>query len=433
MITYKFLGNVPNNQIIDFYKQNNIDCFITTSESEGLPVSIMEAESSGIPIIATDVGGISEMIANNGILLPANPTREDVAEAIIKIMQSSSHDKRNMSNSSRLIWEKYFDAEKNAKKFIELLVNQYCLNNKKVFFLTEGYPYYNNEKSFLEEELKALLEHYEVTIISRVSSKLDSKEILNAQKNIDSISGYNNELKVMAFYDKWSLLNSALYSFKYLFDRQTRLERKDIFKAGEKIRIRLWESIKYYSKAQDFYKWFKKQEWRLDDFDGSLMYSYWNTQPFLGLCMHKNELPNTNMITRLHGYDYQDERWLKSIRKPFMRTIDEIADGLVFVSETGKNYHSCKNGSQEHMNKYHVSYIGSNNANKDSSAINTHIRNSFIMVSCASMIPLKRIDLIIDSLGVIREKMQDVDITWVHFGDGELMTDLEERAKKVLG
>ena len=41
-----------------------VDLFLTVSANEGIPVSIMEAQSFGIPVIATDVGGISEIVNN---------------------------------------------------------------------------------------------------------------------------------------------------------------------------------------------------------------------------------------------------------------------------------------------------------------------------------------------------------------------------------
>jgi len=56
-VTYYSYGLIPNKEVFDVYRENNIDVFINTSKSEGLPVSIMEAQSCGIPIIATSVGG----------------------------------------------------------------------------------------------------------------------------------------------------------------------------------------------------------------------------------------------------------------------------------------------------------------------------------------------------------------------------------------
>ena len=62
------------------------DIFITTSVSNGTPVSLLEAMASGLPSIATSVGGIPEWIENgkNGILIPPR-SPEAVADAILRL------------------------------------------------------------------------------------------------------------------------------------------------------------------------------------------------------------------------------------------------------------------------------------------------------------------------------------------------------------
>lgn len=62
------------------------DIFITTSVSDGTPVSILEAMASGLPCIATAVGGIPEWVEHNqtGLLIkPGSP--EQVADAILTL------------------------------------------------------------------------------------------------------------------------------------------------------------------------------------------------------------------------------------------------------------------------------------------------------------------------------------------------------------
>ena len=60
--------------------------FCLPSISEGLPFTILEAMFSGCPIVATDVGNISETLAGTGLLVePNNPA--DLARALIVLLQ----------------------------------------------------------------------------------------------------------------------------------------------------------------------------------------------------------------------------------------------------------------------------------------------------------------------------------------------------------
>ena len=121
-ITYSLLGHVSNSDIMEYYVENTVDCFILTSSSEGIPVSIQEALSYGIPIIGTDVGGLSETIDGNGILLSSNPSIPDITRALEKMIELEQNDKILMRERSYQIWREKFDSDKNYKSFVEQLM-----------------------------------------------------------------------------------------------------------------------------------------------------------------------------------------------------------------------------------------------------------------------------------------------------------------------
>ncbi len=113
------LGRVPNEKVKEFYRTEKIDLFVNVSTTEGLPVSMMEAMSYSIPVIATDVGGVGEIVKDgyNGMLIPADFSDEEFAEKIKEIILSSKSEREIMRNNSRTFWEDNFDAEKNYTHF----------------------------------------------------------------------------------------------------------------------------------------------------------------------------------------------------------------------------------------------------------------------------------------------------------------------------
>jgi len=66
------------------------DVFVTTSVSDGTPVSLLEAMACGLPVVATAVGGIPEWIENGktGLLIP--PENPDIlAEKILMLAEDA--------------------------------------------------------------------------------------------------------------------------------------------------------------------------------------------------------------------------------------------------------------------------------------------------------------------------------------------------------
>jgi glycosyltransferase involved in cell wall biosynthesis len=115
-VEIKMLGEIDNKTILDLYAQEPIDLFISMSETEGLPVSMMEAISFGIPILCTNVGGCSEVATKeSGILIEDPYDFKGVAQCLTKIKNKEivfNH------KSIRKFWEEQFNGEKNMKSLI---------------------------------------------------------------------------------------------------------------------------------------------------------------------------------------------------------------------------------------------------------------------------------------------------------------------------
>lgn len=120
-INYKFIGHIDNQGLMNMYKKGFFDVFINVSESEGLPVSIMEAISFGIPVIATDVGGTSEAVKENlnGLLLKKDFSDDELCQAIRYFASLTSNEKEKIRQRTRHYWQEHFSADNNYKTFIE--------------------------------------------------------------------------------------------------------------------------------------------------------------------------------------------------------------------------------------------------------------------------------------------------------------------------
>lgn len=112
-----FLGQLSNKDVHEWLSITNVDVIINASESEGVPVSLMEAMSYGIPAIAPDIGGISTLIVeNNGYLMSS---AADVYEIIMGLETIFSlQDVNSYRNSARNMIDRQFNAEKNYKAFV---------------------------------------------------------------------------------------------------------------------------------------------------------------------------------------------------------------------------------------------------------------------------------------------------------------------------
>lgn len=125
-IKWQFMGRVSNREMLDYYEKEKPHVLINTSESEGLPVSMMEAMSYGIPVIGTNVGGVKEIVKDhrNGYLLNADANSRAIAAAISNFYHQSEQEYRAMSCCARKTYNKRYDAKVNYGKFVEILLEK---------------------------------------------------------------------------------------------------------------------------------------------------------------------------------------------------------------------------------------------------------------------------------------------------------------------
>ena len=123
-IVYKMHGQVTNQAFLYFITHNPVHVFVNVSSSEGIPVSIMEAMSAGIPCVATAVGGTPELVNNNnGILLEQNPQAQDITNALMTVIALSEKEYSSMKQKAFEMWENTYNADKNYRQFVQEYLN----------------------------------------------------------------------------------------------------------------------------------------------------------------------------------------------------------------------------------------------------------------------------------------------------------------------
>ena len=84
------------------------DGMVLPSHTEGSPHVVLEAMSAGVPIVATSVGGVPEILQNSetAILVPAHNS-EALAAGIAKLLESPGDANRLAANSKQVLRERF--------------------------------------------------------------------------------------------------------------------------------------------------------------------------------------------------------------------------------------------------------------------------------------------------------------------------------------
>lgn len=97
------------------------DAFCMSSVYEGLPISILEAMSVGLPILSTNVGGIPDVVKDgeNGLLSPTLEV-EDYVQMLKRYLSLSEEERKRMSENNTVAFSQKYDIEKTADEYLKL-------------------------------------------------------------------------------------------------------------------------------------------------------------------------------------------------------------------------------------------------------------------------------------------------------------------------
>ena len=127
----EFMGTIENTKLPLYLHATDI--FVRPSRSEGLGTSFIEAMAAGLPVVATQEGGIADFLFD-AKRNPEKPTTgwavdkdspEQIAEAVKEIMSNPSQVSRVIQNAQELVKETY-DWNLVAKDMKEKVFGKLC-------------------------------------------------------------------------------------------------------------------------------------------------------------------------------------------------------------------------------------------------------------------------------------------------------------------
>ena len=292
------------------------------------------------------------------------------------------------------------------------------MSQKILFIISDQFPYGQGE-TFLETESNYYDKFDSVIILSNYVGKKTEKRKLN------------NKIKIIRpeqlFFRSNSTIIKMLYSFNCLFSKKFYKELVELL-INKKLNFEtIIHLISYTTKSnlsiKYALKWLIKN---VDEKDFVTFYSYWlYFESYIATQLSKKAAINSSTISRVHGFDLYEERHPNSYIPYRKNTLSDL--NMIYpISKSGKKY--LTNKYPELSSKVEVSYLGTLNEYKTNfvslKADTIHI------VSCSRLVPLKRVELIIEALELLSN--EKIMITWSHIGDGELKEQLVSSAERRL-
>lgn len=119
-IDWRLAGQVDNTRVLEYYESDKVSVLLSLSRFEGIPISMMEAQSRGIPVVALSVGGIPELVtADTGVLISPGASVPSIAQALESAVTPGRFDHAKVRQTLR----GNYDAAANYERFAESLLS----------------------------------------------------------------------------------------------------------------------------------------------------------------------------------------------------------------------------------------------------------------------------------------------------------------------
>lgn len=274
--------------------------------------------------------------------------------------------------------------------------------------VTESFPFGESEIGFLLTEFEAMCRHFEVTILS--------------YSNQERLS-YNIPQTVKAYHLRHSRpgMTELLSAIK---NHEVQKDIRQMCRTTTSLKMKVLRAVDivvYSAKADHLLKQMQDiiVRQKID-----IVYTYWCTQATVAALRLKKVFPKLKVITRFHGFDLYQERQIHGWQ-PLRPFIAQNADALIFACRTSKQYFQ-NTWPGEWSRRSQIAYLGTERACWKKEQFHS---NKLMIISCSNLIPLKRVELIVQALALLPDT---VPVEWHHFGDGASRNDLEQLAKRLL-
>ncbi len=113
----RMLDTVPHAELLRMYRERRVDCVVLPSFHEGLSVALVEAMAYGVPVVATAVGGVHELLEHGaGVLVPPRDV-DALEEALARVLTSATL-RAELAQAGRRRVEQEFDVDAIAQELI---------------------------------------------------------------------------------------------------------------------------------------------------------------------------------------------------------------------------------------------------------------------------------------------------------------------------
>lgn len=281
----------------------------------------------------------------------------------------------------------------------------------RIVIFTDKYPYGQYEETFVANEVAFLAANYPSCDVVIVPLKVGE-----TQREVPS--GVEVALPVLQGRGKGTwfslLLRLLLRDSFWLFLRET------LWALLRGIKLRSVWFTRYVAAelvAQYALRFMAEGE-------AGVLYSYWMSQGALGIALAKRragEQKAWRCVCRAHGYDIREARGGIPLRGLTWRWIDKVFP--VSLAGAAELLRECG----VHRDKVQVAYLGVHGLAKPASI---GLNERYVLfISCSGVRPVKRLELMLRLVCAFAACSAERRVEWVHFGDGELLKELQEAGR----